>query len=137
MIYGIVLAAGLGRRLGGPKALVSLGGLTFHRRAVGAFRQADHEVVVVINAQVREALPEPDPGERRVINPNPDQAAGMFASVRLGLAAVQGKGAKGVVLLPVDHPLVTGEDIRAVADALRNGAAIAVATHGGRRGHPI
>ncbi|MBK5257044.1 MAG: NTP transferase domain-containing protein, partial [Vicinamibacteria bacterium] len=47
------------------------------------------------------------------------------------------KGAKGVVLLPVDHPLVTGEDIRAVADALRNGAAIAVATHGGRRGHPI
>lgn len=137
MIRGIVLAAGLGRRVGTPKALLGLLGETFHRRAVEAFRQAGLDLVVVLNPQVQEALPEPGPGERRVINADPDQPGGMFASVRLGLAAARGGGATGAILLPVDHPLVTGEDIRAVAEALRNGAAIAVATHGGRRGHPI
>jgi molybdenum cofactor cytidylyltransferase len=37
----------------------------------------------------------------------------------------------------VDHPLVTEEDVLRVAESLERGAPIAIAAHGGRRGHPI
>ncbi len=137
MIYGIVLAAGFGRRLGTPKALLRLGGETFHRRAVAALRQAGLDVVVIVNPEVEDALPEPLPGEFRTINRDPDQDGGMLASVRLGIDWAAGQGATGVVVLPVDHPLVTGEDVRAVADRLLAGISVAVACHGGRRGHPV
>ena len=61
----------------------------------------------------------------------------MFGSVRLGVAEAIRLGATGVILLPVDHPLVSAGDVRSVAAGLETGAAVAVATHAGRRGHPI
>jgi CTP:molybdopterin cytidylyltransferase MocA len=137
VIFGIVLAAGLGRRIGTPKALLTIGGETFHHRAIHAFHHAGLDAVVVVNQTVNDALPPPLPRERRVINPDPDQEGGMFASVRLGLAEATTLGALGAILLPVDHPWITEEDLRSVADQMRNGAAIAVATHADRWGHPI
>jgi len=138
VIHGVLLAAGLGRRVGGPKALLEWRGQTFHHRALRSFQQAAIEtVVVVVNGQVDETLPPPEPGERRVVNVDPDQAAGMFASVRLGVAEALRLGSSGVLLLPVDHPLVTPTDLRLLARRLEEGAAIVVATHQGQRGHPI
>lgn len=138
MIHGVVLAAGLGRRVGGPKALLELAGETFHQRALRNFRQAGIEnVVSVVNPEVDQALPRPGPAESRVVNVDPDQAAGMFASVRLGVAEALRRGASGALLLPVDHPLVTPSDLGLLARRLEAGAAIVVATHEGRRGHPL
>lgn len=137
VIFGIVLAAGLGRRMGMPKALVRLGDRTFHERAVRAFLDARFQVVVVVNPVVKDALPAEVAGERRVLNPDPDQAGGMMGSVRIGVALATALGASGVVILPVDYPLVTSDDVRAVAEALSMHAPIAVAGHGDRRGHPI
>ncbi len=136
MIYGIVLGAGRGRRIGGPKALLTLGGATFHRRAVGVFGEAGLELVMVVNPELADTLPAPVRGEHRVVNPDPDQG-GMFGSVRLGVAEAGRLGATGAILLPVDHPLVSAGDVLSVAAALHRGAAVAVATHEGRRGHPI
>ncbi len=137
MIWGILLAAGLGRRIGTPKALLTLNGETFHQRTVRAFRDAGLDVVVIINEGLVDLLPTPVPGESRLVNSDPDQPSGMFASVRMGVREAIRLGAAGAILLPVDHPLVTFEDVRSVAAHLRSGAAVVVATHGGRRGHPI
>lgn len=137
MIQGIVLAAGLGRRLGGPKALLLLDGVTFHGRAAKTLRLAGLGFVVVTNAVVSEALPAPVQGESRVLNPDPDRPPGMFGSVRLGVASALKGGAEGVILLPVDYPRVTSEDVGAVASGLRAGGAVVVPNHEGRRGHPI
>jgi CTP:molybdopterin cytidylyltransferase MocA len=137
VIFGIVLAAGLGRRVGLPKALLTLGGDTFHHRAVRSVREAGLGVVVVINPLLEGALPPALPGERRVLNPHPDENGGMFGSVRIGIAEVVGDDASGVILLPVDHPLVLASDVGALVASLGSGAPVAIATHGGRRGHPI
>ena len=137
VICGIVLAAGLGRRIGGPKALLSLEGRTFLERAVRAFSEAGLEVVVVVNPAVDAAVPKGDLLVGRVLNPDPDQQNGMFGSVRLGVSEALNLGASGVLLLPVDLPLITSEDVRAVVTRLSAGAAVVVATHDGRRGHPI
>lgn len=138
MIHGVLLAAGRGRRVGGPKALLEWGGETFHGRALRSFRAAAVDTVVaVVSPEVDRALPPPLPGERRVFNLDPDHAAGMFASVRLGVAEALRLESSGALLLPVDHPRVTPADLAALARRLEAGAAIVVATHEGRRGHPI
>lgn len=137
MILGILLAAGRGRRIGTPKALLTLEGETFHERLLRSFRGAGLEVVVVTNAEVERALPERRPGEHRVLNPDPDQPEGMFASIRLGVEAALALGAEGVVLLPVDLPLVSATDLRTVVAGLGPNTSIVVATWEGRRGHPI
>ena len=137
MIYGIVLAAGWGRRMGSPKALIFLGGETFCARACRACRDAALETIVVVNETVDLSLGEPGFGERRIVSVDPDQGSGMFGSVRLGVSEALRAGAVGAILFPVDHPLVTSQDVGSVAASIRSGAKIAVATHGGRRGHPI
>jgi CTP:molybdopterin cytidylyltransferase MocA len=137
VIEGIVLAAGFGRRMGMPKALLTLEGVTFHALALRAFAEARVPVITVINPQIESALDSPKPGERRVVNEDPDQPAGMLSSIRLGVRTAMQSGATGVILLPVDHPLVMGADIRSVSKGLDDGAEIVVATYGGRRGHPI
>jgi CTP:molybdopterin cytidylyltransferase MocA len=137
VIQGIVLAAGMGRRVGAPKALLSLDGQTFLSRAMDAFSGAGLDLVVVMNPRVSEAVAALGFRGRRVVNPDPDGANGMFGSVRLGVWEARALGASGALLLPVDLPLVTGEDVRAVLTRLGAGAEVVVATHGGRRGHPI
>ncbi len=137
MILGILLAAGHGRRIGGPKALLRLDGETFHERGLRSFREAGVLTVAVVNETVDTALGAPAPGEVRVLNRDRDDPAGMFGSVRLGASAAMELGATGAIFLPVDLPLVTSADIKTVATALDGGAAIVVAAHDGRRGHPI
>lgn len=137
MIWGIVLAGGRGRRIGGPKALLSLDGRTFLARAMDALRGAGLEAVVVMNPGVSEAVSDGGFQGRRVVNPDPDGENGMFGSVRLGVSEALRLGASGAILLPVDLPLVTSEDVGAVLARLGAGAEVAVATHGGRRGHPL
>ncbi len=137
VICGIVLAAGMGRRIGAPKALLSLDGRTFLERAAGSLAAAGLEVVAVLNPSVSEAIPMGAFTGRRVVNPDPDLENGMFGSVRLGVQEALALGARGALLLPVDLPLVTSEDARAVAARLVEGAEVVVATHDGRWGHPI
>ena len=136
MIYGILLAAGLGRRISTPKALLTLEGQTFHERGLSAFKATGLEVVVVVNHAVEEVLPTAQEGEHRTLNPNPDET-GMFGSVRLGLNLALLKGGTGAILLPVDHPLVTSADIGALHAALVEGAALVIAEHANKEGHPI
>jgi len=137
VIWGIVLAAGMGRRIGRPKALLTLFGRTFLDCAIDALSGAGLEVVAVVNPGVIAAIPGGALRARRVVNPDPDGDNGMFGSVRLGVSEALRLGAKGALLLPVDLPLVASEDVRAVLARLNAGAAVVVATHGGRRGHPI
>ena len=137
MIYGIVLAAGMGRRIGQPKALLSLDGRTFLERSVSALTGAGLEVVVVMNPGVSAAVPAGAFRCRRVVNHDPDGENGMFGSVRLGVLEAVTRGAGGALLLPVDLPLVSSEDVRAVLGGLRAGAEVVVATHRDRWGHPI
>jgi CTP:molybdopterin cytidylyltransferase MocA len=127
----------MGRRIGTPKALLSLEGRTFLDRSFAALAGAGLEVVAVMNPGVSGAVPAGAFTGRRVVNTDPDGENGMFGSVRLGVREALELDAAGALLLPVDLPLVTSEDARAVLERLVAGAEVVVATHGGRWGHPI
>ena len=89
---GLLLAAGAGRRMGRPKALVELDGEPLVVRALRTLAEGGAApVVVVLGAradEVRAVLPA---GVRRV--EAPDWAEGMGASLRAGLAALEALGA--------------------------------------------
>src|SRR6186713_3047694 len=113
----------MGRRIGTPKALLRLDGRTFLQRSMDALAGAGLDVVVVVNPAVHLALPASHPG-RVVVHPDPDQGNGMFGSVRLGVSEALFLGATGALLLPVDLPLISSEDVRAVLTCLNAGAVV-------------
>jgi nicotine blue oxidoreductase len=136
-VVAIVLAAGEGRRFGGPKALARLGDLTFLEAATALFERAEIQARVVvlgaeadrIQAQIR--LPA---GTEVVVNQR--FAEGMLTSIWAGLDAAEGSGADAVLVHPVDNPVAQAATVTGVLAALARGALIAVPSHGGRRGHP-
>ena len=136
-VLAVLLAAGAGRRMGGPKALLRLGQVSFLEACLAALlRDGVGGAVVVVGheaGRVRAAVPaRPDVA----VAENAEYARGMLSSVRCGLDAAEAAGADAILLHPVDHPLVEPETVDRVVAALRQGAVIAVPTHEGRRGHP-
>jgi molybdenum cofactor cytidylyltransferase len=133
----IVLAAGEGRRMGGPKALLPLRGTTFLSHVCRTFVGAGVELTIaVLGAQaesVRRSAGLPG-GVRLVFNDRWDD--GMLSSVLRGLDLADAEGADGVLLHPVDVPLVSRETVRRVAEAVRQGHPIVIPSCDGRRGHP-
>ena len=136
-MVAIVLAAGEGRRMGGPKALLRIGEGTFLAHVYRLFALPGiSSVVAVLGAQAQRVRAEAGlPAEATVVV-NDRWREGMLTSVWAGLDAAEALGAEAVLLHPVDNPFVEPATIDAVLAALAAGAEIAVPTHGGRRGHP-
>jgi CTP:molybdopterin cytidylyltransferase MocA len=136
-IVAIVLAAGEGRRLGGPKALALIRGRTFLAHACDLFdRPGVASVVAVIGAGAAGVRREARVGDGVTVVENERWRDGMLSSVWCGLDAAERLGADGVLLHPVDHPLVSPETVDRVVAALTRGAFAAVPSHDARRGHP-
>ena len=128
-VAGLVLAAGEGRRFGGPKAPVLIEGERLVDRAVRVLREAGCDpVYVVLGAWTGEV-----PGAVTVANP--EWSAGMGSSLRAGLVAIQAdESVDRVVVTLVDLPGLTGQGVtRLVASSAR----IAQACFAGERGHPV
>jgi CTP:molybdopterin cytidylyltransferase MocA len=130
-VAGLLLAAGAGRRLGGPKAVLDLAGERLVDRGVRLLRDGGCKPVIVVSG----ATPLGDVDADVV--PNPEWATGMGSSLRAGLAALEGTDVTGVVVALVDHPLVGSEAVRRLAAAHAAGSLVAVATYGGQRGNPV
>lgn len=130
-IVGVLLAAGAGRRFGGPKVLAE-GGKWLENSVKALVNGGCHEVVVVLGAAV---VAVPDAAVAAV---NPAWATGMGSSVRVGLDMAERRGASAVVLHLVDLPDVGEEVVRRVLAADGAGAAaLARATYADRPGHPL
>jgi CTP:molybdopterin cytidylyltransferase MocA len=133
----IVLAAGEGRRMGGPKALLRIGEETCLARACRLLaRPGIASVVAVIGAEADRVRAEAGlpAGVTAVVNQR--WTEGMLTSVWAGLDVAETLGAEAVLLHPVDNPFVQPATIDAVLAALAGGAEIVVPSHAGRRGHP-
>jgi nicotine blue oxidoreductase len=143
-VAGLLLAAGGGRRLGGrPKALLEHDGALLVERAAEALRAGGcapvHVVVGAAAEQVRARARLPD----CVLVDSPGWERGMGASLRAGLASLEGTGARAVLVMLVDQPGVGAPAVRRVVEAGTAGGAAALpgalvsAVYAGVRGHPV
>jgi len=126
---GLVLAAGEGRRFGGPKAPYLLDGERLVDRAVRVLRDAGVDpVVVVLGAWVGQ-VPDAD------VVVNAGWREGMGSSLRAGLGHLADHDEVDRVLVTlVDLVGLTPDAVRRVVDT---GADLAAATYDGERGHPV
>jgi molybdenum cofactor cytidylyltransferase len=136
-IVAVILAAGAGQRMGGPKALLRLGRHSLLALVAERLRRPDIEsICAVIGHEAACVRREAEAPADITLLENPDPGAGMLSSVQCGLRHADGQGADAVLIHPVDHPLVDPATIDRVCAALERGAAIAVPSWENRRGHP-
>lgn len=121
MIAVLVLAAGASRRLGTPKQLVEIEGVSLLARAVDAALPVGL-VLVILGAH--RARIEPTLGARAVtVLENPAWEEGMGSSLRVGLAAAP--TATRLLVMLCDQPAITTAHLAALARAPRPIAASA------------
>ena len=136
MTVGLLLAAGAGRRMGTPKALVhDADGTSWLQRSARALLDGGcAPVLVVLGAGAEEArlLLEDLPVEVVVAD---DWDEGMGASLRAGLLAVGDPDA--VLVSLVDLPDVGAPVVARVLAAGTGRAVLARAAYDGEAGHPV
>lgn len=140
MIPGIILAAGQSSRMGQPKALLSCKdtGRTFVATLIRTILDGGVDDALVVGRPDDAALREEVEGNaaRFVENPRPEQ--GQLSSLIAGLNIADRPGVTGVLVTPVDAPLVASSSIAALLRAFTaSQAPIVRATYGGRHGHPV
>jgi len=130
----VVLAAGRGRRMGMPKALIRMGGPMWWEVQSQRLARAGVPSLWVVSAEVREVMMEAGPPPFRVAVGDPDTPPfeSFLAGVR-ALDAADGGPPPGVFVLPVDVPAPGKPVWQALCDAGR----VAVPTFGDSRGHPV
>lgn len=138
-VLGVVLAAGWGRRMGGPKALLRMPeGGTFLETVAGNVRGSGvMRTVVVVGPWWGDArAPE---GCEILVNPDPDR--GVISSLRLALGGSP-RCDVGVLMALVDHPAVRPNTYRMLiegnrTDPRRIAIPVLSGPTGRRRGHPV
>jgi molybdenum cofactor cytidylyltransferase len=143
MVPGAVLAAGQSARMGRSKALLPSGGAgseTFLERIVAAMRDGGVDDILVVgrpdDAALFEAVLRSRMPARLIPNANHDR--GQLTSIVAAVNAADHPGVRGLLVMPVDMPLVRAETFAAVLRAFAaHPASIVRATHGGRHGHPV
>lgn len=138
---GLLLAAGAGRRMGGPKALLRTGsgGETLLSRAVRALADGGcGEVVVVLGAEAAAARALLEGLDARPVE-SPGWEDGMGASLSAGLASLSVTESEAALVSLVDLPDV-GADVMARVLAAAAGdlrGALVRAAYRGVPGHPV
>ncbi len=139
-VAAIVLAAGQSRRMGPiNKLLAEIDGVPMLNRVIDGVLGSKAGPTIVVTGheegRVKKAI-----GRRRKVElvHNPDFAQGLSTSLAQGIAALP-EDADGVLVCLGDMPRVSAKVIDRLIDAFnpREGRAICVPTHFGKRGNPV
>lgn len=139
-IDGIILAAGLSKRFGQPKQLITWRGqpLILHVVEAALASQLRHVVVVIGHAaaEVRHALGPVAANPKLRVVFNPDYEEGQASSIRRGLGALS-RDTQAVMFFVCDQPLLTTPLIDALIESFAaHGPLICYPVHELMRGSP-
>ena len=140
MLAALILAAGESRRMGSPKALLAHGDKTFVDHLLEVTRHpkiSSQRVVLGARAEfIRNTLPLAN----EIVVVNPHWELGQLSSIQAGIRAIEGSATEGVMICPVDHPLVSASLVSELIAAFLSHSAkkgIVLPTYRGKRGHPV
>ncbi len=137
MVSCILLAAGESLRFGSPKPLARINSQTVIEFILSRLLKTKlAEIIVVLGAEAHTISPYVSKNERIKIIMNKEFACGQISSFKTGLTALA-PTTRGIMLLPVDVPLITLKTIDLLIDEfLKNSCLILIPTYKGKRGHP-
>lgn len=139
MDWVIVLAAGRGRRAGGPKALHAVHGRAWWQAQQDRLGSTKMPTLWVVSERVLAGMQSNSTPPEHVIVA--DDSAPMFASIAAGVKAISRIDAvpRGVFVLPVDVPAPSPTVFASLSHAIRqtSPAVAAIPTHREDRGHPV
>jgi len=115
-VEALVLAAGLSERMGGLKPLLPLAGASALERCVSLFRAAGVAAVRVVTGHRAADVAAAARAAGAETAFNADYVAGMFSSVRAGVAALA-PATEAFFVLPADIPLVRPATVRRLLEA--------------------
>ena len=173
-MVGVLLAGGASTRMKSPKALAKQGGASYMSIGVRHLWAACSTVVAVLGANgkaIQKSVEDEftrlaEAGQLQLdmatahkrgvtgfevhFETNPRWKSGMLSSAQAGLRSALSFKPRGVLVLPVDHPSVTGSTVVELAAMLEQAVAACrtpaerkkfcyalVPRHKGRRGHPL
>lgn len=136
-IAGIVLAAGMSRRLGRPKQLLVLDGTPIVAHVADrALASSVDDVIVVTGSRdvaIRAALADRD--VQFVHNPRFQEGQG--TSLAAGIASLEDEVDAAVVVLGDQPGVSPGVIDQAIAKRRQSGASVVMARYGHEHGHPV
>ena len=137
MLAAVILSGGASRRMGSPKALLPYQGRPFLEHLLDITKHPRIGVRrVVLGADAGPIVKEIAlVGDEIVVNHEWEQ--GQLSSIHAALRSLP-SGTEGIVLCPVDHPLVSAALIDELIEAFDKGLApVVVPLYEGQRGHPV
>jgi len=124
--------------MGRPKALLPYREGTFLERLIQVTRHPRVGVTRVVlgaGAEVIRTLAKIDPS---IVVLNEDWQQGQLSSLQAALRSLEGLSTDGILLCPVDHPLVSAPLVSdLIGHFYADGKSIVLPTYEGRRGHPV
>jgi len=135
-VRGVILAAGLGRRMGVTKQLLPLHGRPILQHVIDATRSSGLEHILLVLGHAHEAILTRIDCTGIEVAVNPDFSLGQSTSLRIGLA--QGPSTDGVMFLLGDQPMVGHALIDTLIETFETERPTAVRpVHQGRPGNPV
>ena len=135
---GLIVAAGLSKRMGEFKPMLPLGDSTIIRTVITKLSAAGCNPVVLVTGHRADELTAHVGDLEAVCLFNPDYATSdMFRSVCIGLEYLRDK-AERFFFLPGDIPLFKTETLDLLLREMdKSDARVIIPTHDGRKGHPL
>jgi molybdenum cofactor cytidylyltransferase len=138
-VAAVILAAGQGRRMGGPhKLLATINGRPLIRMVAEAALASKAKGVTVVTGHKADGIRQALDGLRVDLVDNPHYAEGLSTSLKAGIGSLP-PGTDGAVVLLADMPLITPAMIDKLIDVFNPAAdgLLVVPTYEGKRGNPV
>ena len=133
-IGALIVAAGMSKRMGEFKPMLSIGSISVAQRVIATLSQAGVSKIVMVTGYNATMLERHLSGNGIIFLRNDQyETTQMFDSVKIGLEYLQDKCDK-VLFTPVDVPLFTAQTVKAILDS---GASLACPMCQDKQGHPI
>ena len=138
MLAAAILAAGESKRMGQPKALVPFQGSTFVDHLMAATRHPLVGITRVVLGAGAEGIRASLKVDASWIVVNADWPTGQLSSIHAAIRSMPAGATEGILVCPVDHPLISAHLVGQLIAAFdAGGKLIVLPRHRGRRGHPV